>query len=140
MASRTSRSVARIADLRRGAAVVELAICLPLLVMLVFGSLQACNLIYLKHAITAAAYEGTLELAKPNATNATVLARVQQVLDARGVVSTNALILPSGSDVNAVATGTALTISVTANSAANLSFSGFFLSPATLSSNIVATR
>ena len=70
---------------RRAAAATELAVCLPVLTLVVFGSIQACNLIYLKHGAVTAAYEGTLELAKRNATNASMTARAQQVLDARGI-------------------------------------------------------
>ena len=41
---------------RRAAAVVELAVCLPLLFTIFFGSIEACNVIFLKQAVTAAAY------------------------------------------------------------------------------------
>ena len=83
-----SRILSSRQDSRPGLATVELAICLPMLVLIVFGSIQATNLIYLQHATTAAAYEGMLELARPNATNASVETRIQQVLDAREVVNT----------------------------------------------------
>ena len=42
---------------RAGIAVVEFAVCLPILVLVVFGSIEACNAIYLKQAATASAYE-----------------------------------------------------------------------------------
>jgi Flp pilus assembly protein TadG len=125
---------------RRGTAVAELAVCLPMLALLVFGSIQACDLIYLKHAVVTAAYEGSLELAKPSATNVSVVGRVQQVLNARNVSGTTVEILPSNTDINVVNPGQPITISVTANTGPNLMFSGFFLSPADVFSSVVATR
>ena len=121
-------------------AVAELAVCLPLLSLLVFGSIQACNLIYLKHALTSAAYEGTLELAKPNATNTTVAARAQQVLDARGVNSSEIKVLPVGADVASSPAGMPLMINIAAEVAPNLSLSGFFPSPPRLSVRVTGTR
>ena len=96
--------------LRNAIATVELAICLPLLALIMFGSIQATNLIFLQHATTAAVYEGSLEMAKSNATNASVQSRIQQVLDARQVVDTSIAILPSGTDVSQTPPGTLLTL------------------------------
>lgn len=42
---------------RRGLAIVEFALALPLLVMLVLGSIEASNAIFLRQAITVVAYE-----------------------------------------------------------------------------------
>jgi Flp pilus assembly protein TadG len=125
---------------RRGAAVAELAVCLPLLALVVFGSIQACNIVYLKHGVTTAAYEGTLELAKRSATNASVTARVQQVLDARGVSGATIRILPAGSDVSATAQGTALSVEVVAKVAPNMSLSKIMPTPPEVTSRIVGTR
>jgi hypothetical protein len=121
-------------------AVTELAVCLPLLTLLVFGSIQACNLIYLKHAITSAAYEGTLEMAKENATNASVETRAQQVLDARGVTSTDIKVLPVGADVAASPRGMPLMIDIDVEVGPNLSLSGFFPSPDRLSVRVTGSR
>ena len=43
---------------RRAAAAAELAICLPLIVMLVMASIEACTMIFLDHGLTIASYEG----------------------------------------------------------------------------------
>ena len=125
---------------RSGVATVELAICLPVLSLLVFGSIQATNLIFLKHATTAAAYEGSLEMAKENATTASVKARIQQVLDARNVVKSKILIRPSRKDISETAPGTILTLRVTANVRANSNVFGFFPSPKRVTGKLVATR
>ena len=125
---------------RSAIATVELAICLPVLVLVVFGSIQATNLIFLQHAATAAAYEGILELAKSNSTNASVEARIQQVLDAREVSNATISILPAGTNIAETPPGTLLTIQVAADVNSNLSVSGFFVAPDSVTSSLVATR
>jgi Flp pilus assembly protein TadG len=126
-------------EVRRGVAVTELAVCLPMLVLVVFGSIQACNLIYLKHGCVSAAYEGSLELAKGNASNSSVSSRAQQVLDARGIRSSQIRLVPA-SEVASASRGTPFTIEVTADVATNMSLSGFFPLPRTVTGRIVSTR
>lgn len=111
-----------------------------MLALLVFGGMQACDVIYLKHSLTAAAYEGSLELNKADATNADVQARIQQVLDSRGVTSSSFQISPAGIQIDQVPHGTTVTLSVTANTAANLTLSGFFMTPTTLTAQVVSVR
>lgn len=125
---------------RRGAAVTELAVCLPLLTLIVFGSIQACNLIYLKHGCITAAYEGTLELPKHNATSSSIVTRAQQVLDARGVRSAQIRILPAGVEISTQNPGTPFTIEVTADVRSNMSLYGFFPLPASVTGRVAATR
>jgi Flp pilus assembly protein TadG len=117
-----------------------LAVCLPVLTLVVFGSIQACNLIYLKHGLVTAAYEATLELAKSNATNASIAARAQQVLTARGISSSTISILPAGADVAAAEVGTPFTVEVSADVKPNMSLSGFFPAPPLVKGRVVATH
>jgi Flp pilus assembly protein TadG len=138
--SRRRRRVCPRTARRRGAAVTELAVCLPMLTLVVFGSIQACNLIYLKHGCITAAYEATLELAKPNATNSSITSRAQQVLTARGIGSSQIHLLPLGTEAANVAAGTLFTIEVTAEVQPNMSLSGFFPVPANVTGRITATR
>ncbi|MGI9456340.1 MAG: TadE/TadG family type IV pilus assembly protein [Aeoliella sp.] len=125
---------------RAGTATVELAVCLPVLALLVFGSIQACDLIYLKHSVTAAAYEGTLEISKSGSSNANVEARIQQVLDARGITDTTYNILPAGTVIEQTPPGTTITITVQADSNPNLLLSGFFFTPAQITGQVVTVR
>jgi Flp pilus assembly protein TadG len=124
----------------QGTATVELAVCLPVLALLVFGSIQACDLIYLKHSVTAAAYEGSLELSKTDSSNANIEARIQQVLDARGITSTTYDILPAGTLIEQTPPGATVTVVVNADSQANLMLSGFFFTPATVTGQVVMVR
>ena len=47
---------------REGAAVVEFAVCLPLIVLIVLGTIEAGSLLFLKQTLVQAAYEGALSL------------------------------------------------------------------------------
>ena len=125
---------------RSAIATVELAICIPVLTLIVFGSIQATNLIFLQHAATAAAYEGSLEMAKSNASNASVRARIEQVLEARGVGKTQIAILPAGTEISRTPPGTLLTIQVTADVRSNTSVFGFFSMQNQVTGSLVATR
>lgn len=43
---------------RTGAAVVEFAVCLPVIILIVLGTIEAGSLLFLKQTIVQAAYEG----------------------------------------------------------------------------------
>ncbi len=119
---------------------MELAVCLPILVTVVFGSIQACNLIYLKQAVTTAAYEGTLELAKTSATTSSVMARAQQILVARGVKGGEIKLIPVGQEINTMSPGDKVTIQITAPTGSNLILNGFFAVANDVTAELVATR
>jgi len=51
----------------------------------IFGGIEAANMIFLKQAITEAAYEGALYASKAEATQSETLSRVQTILDARNI-------------------------------------------------------
>mgnify|MGYP001821520865 CR=1 FL=1 len=125
---------------RRGMAVSELAICIPVLVVIVFGSIQMCNVIYLKHAMVTAAYEGSLEIAKSITSNDAVETRVRQVLEARRISNATIEILPAGADVAATPHGQTLLISINAQTPSNLSVTGFVTAPATMTHTITCSR
>ena len=73
---------------RKGAAIVELAVCLPVLILIILGSIESCNYIFLKQALTEAAYQGALTAIKPAATDSDVRNSIQDILDARNISST----------------------------------------------------
>lgn len=114
--------------------------CLPMLALLVFGGIQACDMIYLKHAMTQAAYEGSLEACKEDATSSDVTARVAQVLDKRGVVQYTCSLTPSGLQIEDMDVGTTVTVNVSVNVPPNLILSGFFPTPSTFAVKVVGCR
>lgn len=128
----TRRPTIRSRKSRRGTATVELAVCLPALALLLFGSMQACDMIYLKHSLTTAAYEGSLEAARPDATSATVQARVEQVMQIRGVKN-GSVSINAAADIKDLGVGDSVRLNVSAPVKQNLMISGFFGTPNQLS-------
>lgn len=108
--------------LRRAAAVVEFAVCLPLLMLLILGSIEATSAVFLKQALSTAAYEGIREAVQPNATTADARQRAIDVLSSRQVRGSSVTFTPG--DVRAVARGQTVTIEVTAPAGANSPFMG----------------
>jgi len=95
---------------RRAVAAVEAAVSLPLLVLLVFGSIELANSIFLAQTLSFASYEGAREAARPGATVAQVNDRVGQILHARGINDYTVTVTPQLSP--ATQRGTKITVRV----------------------------
>ena len=72
---------------RRGSATVECAVCLPAFLMIVFGSIEASNALYLKQTLAIGAYEAGMTLSRTNGLAVQAEIRCQEVLEARGLTS-----------------------------------------------------
>lgn len=68
---------------RRASAVVELAVCLPIIMLLVWGTIELNNSIFLKQTLTSAAHEGALVGTGNGATSAEIIQRVETVMNNR---------------------------------------------------------
>lgn len=101
----------------KGIATVEFAVCLPILVIVIFGSIEACNMIFLKQTLTEASHQGALLAMKQTATETQVTNRIQSILDARNV--SGATIEIAGGNYNALLPGDLFTIRVTADAGCN---------------------
>ena len=107
-----SRSRRAISASRRGVAATETALTLPLLVLIVFGSIEIANGVFLKQSLTIAAYEGARTLSKTGVTSAQGEARVDEVLTERSIADYDVSITPT---VTAnTPRGTELTVTVSA--------------------------
>jgi Flp pilus assembly protein TadG len=115
---------------RRGTALVEFAVCLPIIVLLGFASIEACTMIYLKQSLTISAYEGGRTAITPGATSADVIADCTQVLSDRGVQGATIVLNPS--DITTAAESTYLEINVTAPCDQNLIAGAWFFEGKTL--------
>jgi Flp pilus assembly protein TadG len=79
----------------RGVAAAELAVCLPIVVLMVIASIEACSALFLKQSLTAAAYEGVRTAITPAATTSNVQASCNQILADRKIKNAVVTIKPT---------------------------------------------
>ncbi len=123
---------------RRGAAAVELAICLPLLVLLVMASIEACTMIFLDHSLTIASYEGVRAGINYDGTNADVLARCNSIINSREIQGAQVKISPS--NVANVDRGESIAVTVSAPCNLNMVIPPWFYDGRTLQSTITMVK
>lgn len=96
---------------RKGTATAELAVCLPLILLLIFGGIEAANGIFLKQGLTVSAYEAAKMATTVGYTVAEAEARGVQILTARGFDGATIAINPNTTQLFP---GTPVTVTVTA--------------------------
>ena len=97
---------------RRGAEILELALCLPILLGVAFATVQFGYQLYVMHTIQAAAREGVRAAVPPGATDSDVSNAVDNVMKTGGFKSGTDYDYSTSPAVNS-ASGTALTVKVT---------------------------
>jgi len=70
---------------RRAVAAVELAVCLPVVVLLVVATVEACSMIFLKQSLSIVAYEGARTAIRAGATATDVRNTCEQILRDRRI-------------------------------------------------------
>jgi len=80
---------------RRGAALVEFAVTLPLLVLILFATIEACSMVYLQQSLKIAAYEGVRVALVPGSQTSNVQRAVNQTLSERRINGASVSITPT---------------------------------------------
>jgi Flp pilus assembly protein TadG len=70
---------------QRGAATVEFAICLPVLLLFSFSLIELCSMMFVKQSLTIAAYEAAHTAVQPSATSTDAIAVAEAILIQRRV-------------------------------------------------------
>lgn len=70
---------------RRGAAVVELAVCLPVLLLIGLGSIQAASMLFLRQALVQSAYEAAKVAVRNNGNVSDAIAAAERVSAGRRI-------------------------------------------------------
>ncbi len=123
---------------RRGVAAVEFAVCLPVLVLLVFGAIEASSFIFLKQALNVAAYEGIRETVRIGSSNANGADRAENILNAR-TVNDFSIAFPNG-EASGANRGDVIVIEVSAPTATNSPLAGQWLANRTLTARVVMVK
>lgn len=116
---------------RRGTAAAELAVCLPIVVLLVLATIEACSMVFVKQSLTVAAYEGVRTALVDGATAANVEATCEQILRDRHIGDATVTVQPA--DIAALRPGQYVDITVTAPCDANTILPSTFYRGKTLS-------
>ncbi|MEO1616032.1 MAG: TadE family protein [Planctomycetota bacterium] len=122
---------------RRGAAAVEFAVCLPVIVLLVFGSIEASSFIFLKQSLSVACYEGAREGAKPDSNIADATTRAENILDSR-VVNDYEVRFPNG--IDGLERGDRIICEVSAPTNSNSPLAGDFITNRVLTARVVMLK
>ena len=96
---------------RKGAAVIEFAVCLPVIVLIVLGTIEAGSMLFLKQTLVQAAYEGA-KVAVVTGDTAQVEAIVDAVAAGRNLEDVQVEFSPT--DIESLPPGEILTITITA--------------------------
>jgi Flp pilus assembly protein TadG len=123
---------------RRGAATVELAVCIPVIVLLTFGAIEMSNALFLKQALRTAAYEAARVATTPGQTEADARARAKEVLDSRGIQNYTLQFSPAVTLT--LARGTEVTATASAPVSENRIGPQWFFTSETLHSAVVMIR
>lgn len=123
---------------RRGVAAVEFAVCVPLLMLLTIGAVQATDAIYLKNSLRLVAYEAGREAIRSNATTSQAAARAQEVLQLRNVKQAKVTFVPA--DISQVQAGEPIRVIVRAPANSNTLMSNWFFNNRIIRSELVMLR
>lgn len=96
----------------RGVAAVELAVCLPIVALLVIATIEACSAVFLKQSLTVAAYEGARTALEENATAGSVQTTCNQILTDRRVKGVTVTVQPA--DIASLNPGDFVDVTITA--------------------------
>ena len=123
---------------RRGTAVVEAAVCLPVIVLLVFASIECCSMIFLDQALYVASYEGIRKAVHPHATNEEVIERCNEILVARDVAGVTCTLDPA--DIEGLDRGVNISVTVSAPCDDNRIMPSWFFGGRVLSTSITMVK
>ena len=93
--SKMSKKANRQQRTRSGAALVELAVCMPAIVALTMGTIEATTMLFLKQSLTVCAYEGMRQAIDNDATSASVVERCNVILEERRIVGATITLTPN---------------------------------------------
>jgi len=80
---------------RHGVAAAEFAVCLPIVVLMVLGTIEACSMVFLKQSLTVSSYEGVRTALEEGMTATDIQNTCNQILRDRRVQGGVITISPS---------------------------------------------
>jgi len=125
-------------DLRAGLATVEFALCLPMVLTIVFASIELSSMIFLKLALKTSAYDAARLAATPSGTAADAVIRGTSVLSQRGIKQGTVQVTPS--NLQSLSAGDPFTVTATAPISANRVINQWFFNSGNFSTTCVMVK
>lgn len=111
------RQSRRCSSNRQGTAVVEFAITLPVIILIVFGAMEAASMLFLRQALVQASYESVKIAARDEGSQEAAVRAAQQVAEGRRIQGLQITFEPS--NIQNVAPGQMIRVLVSAPADAN---------------------
>lgn len=121
-----------------GVAAVEFAVCLPVILLLLFGMIESCTMIFLKQSLTIAAYEGSRQAIVQGATTDNVAASCTSILASRKVH--DAVIQINPPNIETARPGDPVEVRVSAPSNSNSVMRGWFFTDKVLEAKVTMMK
>jgi Flp pilus assembly protein TadG len=112
-------------ETRRGAVLIELAVCLPILTLIVLTAIEATAITFARQAMVQTAYEAAVVAVRREATNSDALAAAQAVTNGRMLAQVTIQFTPA--DVSQVPRGGLVTVTATVPASAARRLGSSFL-------------
>lgn len=119
----------------RGVAVIELAVCLPILVVILLATIETCVMLQLQQNLAVTAYEGARVGIIPGVEAGTVQAQCELLLDDRNINGYTITMDPT--DPTTMIPGDLFTVTVVADCAANAVVGSVFYDGKTINESVV---
>jgi Flp pilus assembly protein TadG len=100
---------------RRGNAVIEAVLVIPILLLLAFGTVEFGHFFFIKHSLQGAAREGARAAIVSGATNADVNNAVSTSMTAAGLQGSGYTVTTNPASIADVASGTNISVTVQCN-------------------------
>ena len=97
---------------RSGAAVVEFAVCLPVIILIVLGSIEGASMLFLRQALIQSAYEGAKVAVRNTGTNEDAITAIENVAAGRHINELSIEFSPA--DISEAAQGEFVTVTISA--------------------------
>ena len=123
---------------RKGTAVVELAITLPVFVLILFATIETTTMIFLQQSLEICAYQGARVALIPSSTSAKVSSACSTILTDRKVKSASVSVTPANYET--MPYGTLIQIQVTAPCNSNSPFSPWFYGGRSLTGEVTLMK
>lgn len=108
---------------RAGTAIVEFAVIVPIVVLIIFATIDICSFLYLKQTLKVASYEATRVAVMVGSTTTLAESQAKMLLDQRGIKGYSVTISPRPEALNR---GEFVSVRVVAPGGPNLPMQGWF--------------